>query len=211
MMEEKVFLPRFRYHQVLEKQLNQQSAYDRIYKGDYQSEEVVLKVLEDIDKEDVKREASFLSKLIHPNIVQFKSICLEESSIVLEYMAFDFKKYGVNCRVHSLNELIKQLTKSKFTGYENVIVEIAKGALSGVSFLHSKGVPHRDLKPIYILISNKRNDPGIKVKLCDFGESWGNTELATNYKKTHTTSIYKGLLVTVVKSYKCIGIKSKKT
>ena len=171
----------------------------------------MLKVLEDIDEEDVKREASFLSKLIHPNIVQFKSICLEERSIVLEYMAFDFKKYGVNWKVHSLNELIKQLTKSKFTGYENVIVEIAKGALSGVSFLHSKGVPQRDLKPICILISNERNDPGIKVKLCDFGESWVNIELATNYKKTHTTSIYKGLLVTVVKSYKCIGIKSKKT
>ena len=173
-----------------------QGAYGRIYKGEHQSQEVVLKVLEDIDKEDVKREANFLRKLIHSNIVQFKSICLEESSIMLEYMAFGLKIYRVNDNVLSLNELIKQLTKSKFTGYENVIVEIAKGALSGVSFLHSKGVPHRDLKPIYILISNKRNDPGIKVKLCDFGESWGNTELATNYKKTRTTSIYKGLLVT---------------
>ena len=146
----------------------------RIYKGEYQSQEVVLKVLEDIDEGDVKREASFLSKLIHPNIVQFKSICLEESSLVLEYMAFDFKKYGVNCRVHSLNELIKQLTKSKFTGYENIIiVEIAKGAPNGVSFLHSKGVAHRDLKPSNILICNQRKDPGVKVKLCDFGESWG--------------------------------------
>ena len=73
MMEEKMFLPSFQYHQVLEKQLIRQSAYYRIYKGDYQSEEVVLKVLEDIDEEDVKREASFLSKLIHPNIVQLKA------------------------------------------------------------------------------------------------------------------------------------------
>ena len=45
----------------------------RIYKGEYQSQEVVLKVLEDIDEGDVKREASFLSKLIHPNIVQLKA------------------------------------------------------------------------------------------------------------------------------------------
>ena len=168
----------------------------------------MLKVLEDIDEDDVKREASFLSKLIHPNIVQFKSICLEESSIMLEYKAFDFKKYGVHCSDHSLNELIKQLTKSKCTGYKNIIVKIVEGALNGVLFLHSKWVVHRDLRSSNILISKHRKDHGIKVKLCDFGESWGNIVVATSYKKTHTTSIYKCLLVTVVKSYKCIEIKS---
>ena len=169
----------------------------RIYKGEYQSQEVVLKVLQDIDEGDMKREASFLSKLIHPNIVQFKSICLEERSIMLEYIAFDFIRYGVNCKVHLLNELIKQLTKSKFTGYENIIVGSDEGAFNGVTFLHSKGVAHQDLKPSNILISNQRRDPGIKVKLCDLF-----------HKKTHTTSIYKGLLVIVVKSYKCIKGKS---
>ena len=103
---------------------------------------------------------------------------------------------------------MKQLTKSKFTGYENIVAEIAKAALNGVSLLHSKGVAHSDLKPSNILISDQRKDPGVKVKLCDFEESWGNIVQATNYKKTHTISIYKGLLVSVVKSFKCIDIKS---
>ena len=89
MMEEKMFFPSFQYHQVLEKQLIGQGAYSRIYKVEYQSQVFVLKVLEDTDNEDIKIEASFLCKLIHPNIVQFKSICLEKSSIMLEYMAFD--------------------------------------------------------------------------------------------------------------------------
>ena len=71
MMEEKMFLPSFQYHQVLEKQLIGQGRYGRICKKEYQSQAVVLKVLEDIDKEDVTREASFLDKLTHPNIVQF--------------------------------------------------------------------------------------------------------------------------------------------
>ena len=79
-------------------------------------------------------------------------------------------------------------------------MEIAKGALNDVSFLHSR-VAHWDLKPSNILISNQRKDPGIKVKLCDFEETWGNIVLATNYKKTHTSSIHKDLLVTIVKSY----------
>ena len=146
MMEEKMFLPSFQYHQVLEKQLIGQYVYGRIYKGKYQSEEVVLKVLEHIDEEDVKRESSFLSKLISSNIVRFKSICLKESSIIFDYMAFDFKTYGANGSVHSLNELIRQLARSKFTLYKNIIVEIAKGALKGVLFLQSKGVAHWDLK-----------------------------------------------------------------
>ena len=207
MMEEKMFLPSFQYHQVLEKQLIGKGACGKIYKGEYQSQEVVLKVLEYIDVEDLKREASFLSKLIHPNTVQFKSICLEESSFMLEYMAFDLKKYGVNCSVHSLNELIKQLSKSKFTGYGNIIVGIANLRSMVYCFYTQKGA-HRDLKPSNILISNQRKDPGIKVKLCDFGEPWANILLATNFKKTHITIIYKGLFVTVVKSYKYIEIKS---
>ena len=119
---------------------------------------------------------------------------------MLEYMAFDLKKYEVNCSVHSLNESSKQLTKSKFTRYENILVGIAEGALNDVSFLHSKGIAHQYLRLSNILVSNLWKDPGIKVKLRDFGESWGNIALATNYKKTHTISIYKGLLVTVLES-----------
>ena len=75
-----------------EKQLIGQGAYGRIYtKGNISRIKIVLKVLEDLEEEDMKREARFLSKSIHPNIVQFKSICLEESSIMLKYMAFDLK------------------------------------------------------------------------------------------------------------------------
>ena len=119
---------------------------------------------------------------------------------MLEYMAFDLKKYWVNCSIHSLKKLLKQLTKSKFTKYENILVGIAEVALNGVSFLHSKGIAHQNFRLSNILVSNLWKDPGIKVKLCDFGESWGNIALANNYKKTHTISIYKDLLVTVLES-----------
>ena len=88
MMEEKKSLRSFQYHQVLEKQVIGHGAYGRICKREYQSQEVVLKVLEDVEEEDAKREASFLSKLIHPNIVQFKSICLRVSVLCLNIWHF---------------------------------------------------------------------------------------------------------------------------
>ena len=40
------------------------------------------------------------------------------------------------------------------------------GLLSGLSFLHSKGMSHRDLKPPNVLIEGE-----LVVKICDFGLS----------------------------------------
>ena len=72
----------------------------------FAGEEVVVKVLEGVDNEDICLEAKFLNELDHPNKVQFKGICLE-SGIMLEYMVFDLKPYGVNVEVHNLSDLIK--------------------------------------------------------------------------------------------------------
>ena len=65
-------------------------------------------MLDGIDEQDVKKEASFLSKLIHP-IVQFKSICLEESSIMLKYMAFDEKYKKKSLKIKDFKKIWKSL------------------------------------------------------------------------------------------------------
>ena len=61
MMEEKMFLPSFQYHQILQKKLVGQGAQVRIYKGEYQLQEV-LTVLQDIDEErEAKEKLAFLA------------------------------------------------------------------------------------------------------------------------------------------------------
>ena len=181
----------FDYDEVLGMVMIGQGAYGKIYRGTYQSEFVVVKILEDVDLEDICQEAKFLDKLKHFNIVEFRGICLQECSIMLEYMVFNLRPYGVNA------EVIKHLSRPICHSYQSLIVEAAEGTLDGISYLHSQGVAHRDLKLSNMLVSDKviDNSKSIVIKLCDFGESWGNIVQNTNCKKTHTTNVFKGILI----------------
>ena len=181
----------FDYDEVLDMVMIGQGAYGKIYRGTYQSEFVVVKILEDVDLEDICQEAKFLDKLKHFNIVEFRRICLQECSIMLEYMVFNLRPYGVNAAV------IKHLSRPICHSYQCLIVEAAEGTLDGISYLHSQGVAHRDLKLSNLLVSDKviDNSKSILIKLCDFGESWGNIVQNTNCKKTQTTNVFKGILI----------------
>ena len=181
----------FDYDEVLDMVMIGQGAYGKIYRGTYQSEFVVVKILEDVDLEDICQEAKFLDKLKHFNIVEFRGICLQECSIMLEYMVFNLRPYSVNA------EVIKPLSRPICHSYQCLIVEAAEGTLDGISYLHSQGVAHHDLKLSNLLVSGKVIDysKSVMIILCHFGESWGNIVQATNCKKTHTTNVFKGILI----------------
>ena len=89
----------FDYEEVLDMVMIGQGAYGKMYRSTYQSEFVVVKILEDVDLEDICQEAKFLDKLKHFNIVEFRGICLQECSIMLEYMVFNLRPYGFNAGV----------------------------------------------------------------------------------------------------------------
>ena len=190
-------LKAFDYDKVLDMVMIGEGAYGKIYRGTYQSEPVVVKLLEDVDVEDIWQEAKFLDRLKHSNIVEFRGFCLHECSIMIEYMVFNLRPYGVNAEIHNLAEVIKHLSRPICHGYQNLIVEAAEGTLDGISYLHSQGIAHRDLKLSNLPVSDKviDNSNSIMIKLCDFGESWGNIVQATNCKKTHTANVFKGILI----------------
>ena len=64
-------LKTFDYGDVLDMMMIGQGAYGKIYRGTYQSKHVVVKLLEDLDVEDICQEAKFLDRLKHFNIVEF--------------------------------------------------------------------------------------------------------------------------------------------
>ena len=187
----------FDYEEVLDMVIIGQSVYGKIYRGTYQSEPVVVKVLEDVDVEEISQEAKFLDRLKHFNIVEFRGICLWECSKMLEYIVFNLRPYNVNVEVHNLAEVIKHLSGPICHGYQSLIVEAAEGTLDGISCLHSQGVAHHDLKLSNLLVSGKVVDysKSIMIILCHFGKSWGNIVQPTNCKKTHTTNVFKGILI----------------
>ena len=170
-----------------------QGGYGKIFKDKFNSEFVVLKLMYYLDEEDMKKEAKFLAKLNHPNIVQIKGICLTESCIMMVFMSLDLQRYGSINAVHSVNDPLLQLSKPSSHGYDFIILKLAQDILNGLSFLHELGVAHRALKPSNIPANNpKKTSDLLQVKLGDFGESWRNIVEAIECMKTHIINVYKG-------------------
>jgi serine/threonine protein kinase len=93
----------------------------------------------------------------------------EKIVLVLEYLKQDllsfFKEQSSQLKEDDLKSIIKQ-------------------SLTALTFIHSKGVIHRDIKPDNLMISNG----GKKIKLIDFGLAcWLDSEDDYRFQKCGTT------------------------
>ncbi|MEA2097023.1 MAG: protein kinase, partial [Candidatus Cloacimonadota bacterium] len=133
-----------------------------VYKGRWQNTYVAIKqlTLMELDpKAEVEftREASIMSALRHPNIVEFYGVCLEpECCIVMEYMTSG----SLHKLLHSDEEITWELR-------ERIALDIAQG----LDYLHENNVVHRDLKSLNILLDENK-----RAKLTDFGLSKERTD-----------------------------------
>jgi len=116
--------------------------------------------------EALRSESSTLRTLDHPNIVQYLGIQETNKylSIFLEYIPGGsvgscLRKYG------------------KF--HEDIIKSFTRDILEGLSYLHSVGVLHRDLKADNILV-----DPQGRCKISDFGISKKTEDIYKNETNT---------------------------
>ena len=121
---------------------------------------VAIKLMKDCPEEFRKRffqEARILSKLDQPNIVSIYNIGIAPNELV--YMVMEYVD-GL-----ALSNLIQQQQIE-----QNETVEIGIQVCEALSYAHSFGVLHRDLKPQNIMLARDRS--GLQqVKLLDFGLS----------------------------------------
>lgn len=101
----------------------------------------------------VDREISILQKLNHPNIVSLKEF------------HEDMDNYYIIMELVPGGDLMDFVAANGAIG-EDATQVITKQILQGISYVHSQGISHRDLKPDNILIA--QDDP-ILVKITDFG------------------------------------------
>lgn len=120
-----------------------------VFKGKLGDEEVAVKKVNNKSETDIKH----LRKLNHPNIVAFRGVCTQPPCycIVMEYCP-----YGQLYDALKNGRVIPPAT----------VVEWSKHIASGMNYLHSRNIIHRDLKSPNILIST--NDV---LKISDFGTS----------------------------------------
>ncbi|KMU90697.1 kinase byr2 [Coccidioides immitis H538.4] len=101
----------------------------------------------------LKHEISLLQGLQHPNIVQYLGTSTDDQylNIFLEYVPGG-----------SIATMLKQYN----TFQEPLIRNFVRQILTGLSYLHSRDIIHRDIKGANVLVDNKG-----QIKISDFGIS----------------------------------------
>ncbi|URE00847.1 hypothetical protein MUK42_21078 [Musa troglodytarum] len=116
--------------------------------------EVTLFMDDSKSKESAKhlrQEISLLSRLRHPNIVQYYGCEMIDDKLYI------YLEYVSGGSIHKLLQEYGQFGEPAIRSYTQQI-------LSGLAFLHAKNTVHRDIKGANILV-----DPNGRVKLADFG------------------------------------------
>lgn len=132
-----------------------EGSFAKVYMAKWRETIVVAKVInENIcqeKKELVLREFNIMTKLHHPNIVQFLGYIDNPFIIVMEYIP--------------KGDLLNNIPKL----YKNDKIKIMKDILKGLVYVHNRkpySLIHRDIKPTNILLTKSK-----VAKITDFGLS----------------------------------------
>ena len=132
-----------------------EGSFSKVYLAKWRETFVVAKIIDSnflsIKKEIVMREIDIMSKLHHPNIVQFLGYIDDPFTIVLEYIPSG----DLTTNMRNLNKKQK--------------ISIMKDILKGLAYIHNRrpnNLIHRDIKPTNILLTNSK-----VAKIADFGLS----------------------------------------
>ena len=142
---------------IFKQRLLGKGSFAQVYLAKWRETFVVAKVINEQicknEKELVLREFEIMTKLHHPNIVQFLGYINEPFIIVMEYIPN--KNLLENIEAHNLNKNQKKT--------------IMRDILQGLAYIHGRrpySLIHRDIKPTNILITNSK-----VAKITDFGLS----------------------------------------
>ena len=121
-------------------------------------------IINDKNQKNIYREINIMPTLTHKNIVKLYGHFEDNNYYYFIYelvQGSDLEKYVKNLT----NNNKKKYGNSFATHIEqNLLINIFKQILSGLLYLHSNFVFHRDIKPDNILIDNENN-----IKITDFG------------------------------------------
>ena len=139
---------------IFENNILGEGSFGKVYLAKWRETFVVAKIINQElyeNKEFILREIDIMSKLHHPNIVQFLGYINDPFIIIMEYIPNG-----------NLLEKIKDLKYKKK-------ISIMMDVLQGLAYFHNRrpqSLIHRDIKPTNILLT-----PSYRAKITDFGIS----------------------------------------
>lgn len=185
---------------IFEDRLLGEGGFSKVYLAKWRETFVVAKVLrQEVIKEKknlILREIDIMSKLHHPNIVQFLGYIDDPFIIIMEYIPNNNLQVNYNLLTKSLK------------------ISIAKDILRGLAYVHNRkpySVIHRDIKPTNIILTNSK-----LAKITDFGLSkfYSITKTFSNTKLSNldisSNELYENDLTNEVGTYRYMAPEMKK-
>ena len=159
-----------------------QGAAGTTYLADWGGTRVAVKVasITEMGLDGWRTEVQALQKLHHPNIIRLMGSVYHPNPLtfclVLEY-----------CDAGDLDTAMQRVTPRNFVPH--VTMSIAKG----MTYLHKRGIIHRDIKPLNVLLSGNVSGGYFEVKVTDFGVA---TESTQGRLRTAETGTYRWMVST---------------
>ena len=153
-------------------------------------EDVAVKRIIDVDNlssDDQKslraiflKELRITASMDHPNIVKLIGCCPRPLSAVFECLSVNMAEIfdiehdnGSSANVNNLGQLLAWLNQNDaFLCFEKETEfpeSVAADVGTGLTYIHSRNIAHRDLKPQNVLVTF--SDGRVTAKLADFGEA----------------------------------------
>ena len=174
---------------IFEDRLLGQGAFSKVYLAKWRETFVVAKVIDPefakLKKSHVLQEIAIMSKLHHPNIVQFLGFIDDPFIIVLEYIS----NGTISSNMHNFNKKQK--------------LSIMKDILRGLAYLHNRrplSLIHRDIKPSNILITSSK-----MAKIADFGLSKFYNMQVTSDSSNNNNSFVGSRRYMAPEIFNCVG------
>ena len=206
-----VNFPLFEWRDISIKEQLGSGTFGSVYLVNYEKEEqnVIVKKMKAESAEAKRRfekEAAILNTVKgHRNVCEFLKFCQEPYAIMMEYSCFDFNFLEVDKKESSLEDFIHFIdAEFEFESFSDVLLLCARDVVTGLDYLHSHNIGHRDLKLGNTLVSNQHyitmDGDWVKVyaecpivcKLADFGLSRSPDMQTTSFLQTRTESTCRG-------------------
>ena len=133
--------------------------FGEVLRGDWKGTTVALKLVQEEDVETFTNELRILFENRHPSVLNFFGIFSKNEETNKIYMVTEFMEKG---------DLRSLLIEDIEIGI-NELVNMSTQAASGMEYLHSRSIIHRDLACRNLLVGGSRGNYNIKV--ADFGLS----------------------------------------
>ncbi|ELP83899.1 protein kinase domain containing protein, partial [Entamoeba invadens IP1] len=162
------------YEELQEEKKLGAGSFGIVYLGTFRGQKVAIKKMKEKEDsnnamEEFTKEVDMLDKFRSEYIVHFYGAVFIPSKIC---MVTEFAQFG------SIEDLMKHKTSEEMS--EKLRIKLMIDSAKGLSYLHTNGILHRDIKPDNTLVFSLDLNEKVNAKLTDFGASRNINMMMTN-------------------------------